>query len=83
MSMAYGNRSLGVHLARGAVGIAALVIALRGCDVIGWPALLLMGVTLWMFKGCPVCWTIGLFETLAFKLLTSADKPNGSVPQYS
>jgi hypothetical protein len=73
MAMAYGNRSLAVHLARGVIGIGALVLALRGYTVIGWPALLLVGVTLWMLKGCPVCWTIGLFETLAFKIFASAE----------
>ena len=81
MAMAFGNRSLGLHLARGVVGVGALVLALRGYDVIGWPALLLVGVTLWMLKGCPVCWTIGLFETLAFKIFAAADDDASPAPE--
>jgi hypothetical protein len=27
-------------------------------------SLLLLPVALWALKGCPVCWTIGLIETL-------------------
>ncbi len=71
--MTFGNRSLAVHLVRGAVGVAAL----RGYDTVGWPALLLLGVTLWAFKGCPICWTIGLAETVAFKVLAAEDRASG------
>lgn len=73
--MTFGNRSLVVHLVRGIVGALALFAALRGYDAVGWPALLLVGVTLWAFKGCPICWTIGLVETVAFKILTAHDDP--------
>lgn len=72
-TLVYGNRSLARHLARGAIGVTALALALRGYDLIGWPALLLLGVTIWMLKGCPICWTIGLFETIAAKVLASAE----------
>ena len=63
--MMFGNRSLGLHLLRGLTGFGALYLALAGYPVFGWPALLLIGVAVWLLKGCPVCWTIGLFETLA------------------
>ena len=71
--MTFGNRSLVVHLARGLIGVIALVVALRGYDAIGWPALLVAGVTIWAFKGCPMCWTVGLIETIAFSVLSRAD----------
>ncbi len=71
--MTFGNRSLVVHLVRGGIGAVALAAALRGYDVVGWPALLLIGVALWAFKGCPICWTMGLVETVAFKVLARAD----------
>ena len=74
MRMTYGNRSLTAHLARGVIGVAALVVALKGYDVIGWSALLLVGLTIWMLKGCPICWTIGLFESVAFKVLAVAER---------
>ena len=81
--MTFGSRSLGVHLVRGIVGGAALVAALRGYDLIGWPALTLVGVTLWAFRGCPICWTIGLAETIAFKLLAAADPGVSAGPAAS
>ena len=67
--MTFGSTSLTAHLGRGAIGAAALVAALKGYDVVGAPALLGLGVTLWMFRGCPMCWTIGLLETVAMKVL--------------
>ena len=72
-TMAFGNRSLAAHVLRGVLGFGSLVLALKGYDIIGWPALLLMGIAVWALKGCPICWTIGLFETLAAKVLMSAD----------
>ena len=72
-TMAFGNRSLAVHVLRGVLGFGSLVLALKGYEIIGWPALLLMIVAVWALKGCPICWTIGLFETLAAKILMSAD----------
>jgi len=71
--MIFGSRSLVTHLGRGFLGMAALVAGLRGYDVLGWPSLLLLGVSLWALRGCPVCWMIGLFETIAFKVLGSAE----------
>ena len=72
-TMAFGNRSLALHVLRGVLGFGSLVLALKGYDIVGWPALLLMGIAVWALKGCPICWTIGLFETLAAKVLMSAD----------
>jgi len=72
--MAFGNRSLIVHLLRGTLGFGSLILALKGYDSVGWPALLLLGVTLWMLKGCPICWTIGLFETVANKILRRSEE---------
>ena len=79
-AMAFGNRSLAIHIVRGVLGFGSLVLALKGYDVVGWPALLLMGVSIWALKGCPICWTIGLFETLAAKILRSADPALDSAP---
>ena len=72
--MTFGSRSLVVHLIRGVIGAGSLALALYGYDVIGWPALALVAVTLWAFRGCPICWTIGLIETVAFKVLASREQ---------
>jgi hypothetical protein len=55
-----------LHLARGLAGIAALSAALYFAELI-WPAIILMPFALWMFRGCPFCWTTGLFEMAALR----------------
>ena len=79
-TMAFGNRSLAIHVIRGVLGFGTLVLALKGYDIVGWPALLLMIVSVWALKGCPICWTIGLFETLAAKVLMSVDPAIDAAP---
>jgi hypothetical protein len=32
-----------------------------------WPSLVLLPLSLYLLRGCPVCWTIGLFETIAMR----------------
>jgi tryptophan-rich sensory protein len=61
--MIFGNKTLGAHVLRGVFGFAALACALATANNSIWPSLLLMPFALWMLKGCPVCWTIGLIET--------------------
>jgi hypothetical protein len=63
--MVFGSRSLGRHLLRGAAGATALWLSLVTVESNWLPSLLLMPIALWMFKGCPVCWTVGLFESAA------------------
>ena len=65
--MMFGNRSLAVHLLRGVLGIGALLAGMWGLTTVGWPALIALPFAIWMLKGCPMCWTQGLFETLAYK----------------
>ena len=62
------------HLIRGLVGITALSTAVWVGTDAGWPAVLVsvaLGlVSLIAFRGCPVCWSMGLFS-LARRSLTS------------
>jgi hypothetical protein len=64
----FASESLLAHVARGTLAFALLAWAIQhqGAD----PGLaLLAGVgALIAFRGCPICWTVGLFETLAQKL---------------
>jgi hypothetical protein len=60
----FSSRTLAEHLLRGAVGIAALVLAVR---ISGSHPLLAIGLAVGMvaaFRGCPICWTMGLIDTL-------------------
>jgi len=67
--MAFGSSSVATHLLRGAGGLAALMLAMQAERLSIWLALVLLPVALWLFRGCPVCWTVGLFETLAHRVL--------------
>lgn len=61
--------SLPEHLARGVVGFGAFVLAGVLASTAGawWVlplALGLVAVALIAFRGCPLCWSFGLFATL-------------------
>ena len=63
----FASKTLIEHGLRGVVGIAAISAAIilgresGGAAVAG--SLALAGVALVAFRGCPVCWTIGMIET--------------------
>lgn len=61
----FASKSLTEHVARGAVGIGVLVGTMM--LIPDHPLLALAGipVALIALRGCPACWTIGLFETIA------------------
>ncbi len=66
--MTFGNRSVVVHLAKGIGGFGALGVALATMNTNLWPSLVLLPLSLYLLRGCPVCWTIGLFETIAMRV---------------
>ncbi len=78
--MTFGNRSIRIHLARGLAGFAALAVALRTMNSSLWPALIFLGLALWMLRGCPVCWTVGLFETIVMKIHRGAEDDRANRP---
>ncbi|MFE8938060.1 hypothetical protein ACFYNX_11255 [Streptomyces sp. NPDC007872] len=53
------------HLARGAIGFGALVASLALLPAVGPASLLLAPIGLIALRGCPMCWTIGLVETVS------------------
>ena len=66
------RRALYLWLARGAVGLALLALAVSTREaLIAIPALL---VALIAFRGCPLCWVFGLIERGAPKCVPSARK---------
>jgi hypothetical protein len=60
----YCSRSVSVHFLRGGGAVALLAAAFAfGSDHVWlWPPLLLGAVVL--LGGCPMCWTLGLIETI-------------------
>jgi hypothetical protein len=69
----FASRTLIEHILRGAVGIGALWLAVTIAATDPWSSLVLGALVLLAFRGCPICWTIGLFETFA-----KIRKPSGS-----
>ena len=68
--MVFGNKSLSLHLHRGLTGLGFVYLSIHLIGrPYGWTAFLLMPAALWLLKGCPVCWTVGLFETIAHRII--------------
>jgi len=60
----FATRTLSGHLVRGAVAFALLDVAICQQHAHpGWSVLAGL-LTLVAMRGCPVCWTIGLVETI-------------------
>jgi hypothetical protein len=53
------------HLLRGAAGLIAAVLAIALLARVGPVSLALLPLTALAWRGCPTCWTVGLFGTLA------------------
>lgn len=60
----FATRTLGGHLLRGAVAFALLYFAIA--QQYAHPGWALLGglAALVVMRGCPMCWTIGLVETI-------------------
>ena len=59
----FASKTLIEHSLRGVVGIGALWVAVAIAETHPWGSLALGALALSAFRGCPVCWTIGLVET--------------------
>jgi hypothetical protein len=62
---AFASDSLAGHIRRGAVGFGLLGSALALTSSIGGAAFLLVPAGLLALRGCPMCWTVGLIETIS------------------
>jgi len=62
----FASASLVGHLVRGAIGIGLAMLAFQNQDQ---PILSLTAAAgaLIAFRGCPICWTVGLFESVSQK----------------
>ena len=59
----FASNSLLEHGLRGLVGIGMLWYAITIAAAHPWASLALAVLALLAFRGCPICWTIGLVET--------------------
>jgi len=66
--MMFASKTLLEHLVRGVIGFGAVILAInlaRAPDLLGQGAALALVLSaLVALRGCPICWTMGLFETL-------------------
>lgn len=85
--MYFGNRTIGLHLLRGVLGVAALYVWFSMAGRTIWPSLVLLPAGLYLLKGCPMCWTVGLIETVVMtvrrrnapKLASESDQPVANI----
>ncbi|MFE2329215.1 hypothetical protein ACFXD5_35825 [Streptomyces sp. NPDC059385] len=61
----FASATLTRHVVRGAIGFGSLIGALALLPLVGPVALLLAPVGLLALRGCPMCWAIGLAQTLS------------------
>ncbi len=52
------------HILRGVLGFGLLGVGLLYSPVLGWWTLAPLAGALMCFRGCPMCWTAGLVETV-------------------
>lgn len=66
----FASRSIAAHLLRGVIAFACLAWAVTNQE--SRPALAIAAVigAAVAMRGCPMCWTFGLFETIAARLRT-------------
>lgn len=69
----FASKSIAVHLLRGIVGAGALyaLIVLLKSNI--WWAWMLLPLAFFLFRGCPMCWFVGLLETLALRIHSVAE----------
>lgn len=60
----FATRTLAGHLLRGAIAFTLLWWALRHQHTHTATSLLAAAGAMWAMRGCPICWAIGLAETL-------------------
>lgn len=65
MGEGYASASLPRHLVRGLIGFGSIAAGLALIPVVGIVALVLLPIGLVALRGCPMCWTLGLIQTLS------------------
>ncbi|MFD7264001.1 hypothetical protein [Streptomyces sp. NPDC059874] len=61
----FSSASLPRHLVRGAIGFGALIAAFALLPFTGPGSLLLAPVGVLALRGCPMCWILGLAQTVS------------------
>jgi hypothetical protein len=74
----FGSRTIWGHLLKGLLGFAFLAVVLLYAPALGWWTLVPAAAALACFRGCPMCWTVGLVETVLHLRTARAGCVDGS-----
>lgn len=64
----FASRGILEHLGRGVVGIGSLTFCALFASAHPWLSLAFIPLGVVALRGCPMCWTVGLVQTIAAKL---------------
>lgn len=64
----FESRGILEHVARGAVGLGAMAGAVAMASTHPWLSAAAVVVGLVALRGCPMCWTIGLIQTVVARM---------------
>jgi hypothetical protein len=64
----FASNGVGEHLARGLVGLGALAASTFWAASHPWLALAALPVAVIALRGCPMCWTVGLVQTVVARI---------------
>ncbi|WP_437826603.1 hypothetical protein [Sorangium sp. So ce1153] len=70
------SRSLVEHLARGVLGFGAVAASALLAPASRWASLALLPVALVALRGCPMCWALGLIQTVMAR--ARGERPEGA-----
>lgn len=69
----FRSQTIIAHLIRGVIGLGALTFAMMWMHSDPPLAIAALIVALLSLRGCPMCWTVGLIETIAYSRRKSID----------
>jgi hypothetical protein len=64
----FASRSVTSHLLRGAIAAVLLPWAIANASAHPGGALLSVAISVIAMRGCPMCWLVGLVETIAARV---------------
>ena len=70
----FASKTISGHLARGALGVGTMAFALSTAATHPWLPLAALPIALVALRGCPMCWTVGLAQTVFAKLRGKSTK---------
>lgn len=70
----FSSRTLTEHIIRGILAFGAIALAVR-YEALVWPLFVFLPAAFLLWRGCPACWTLGLYETVKNKFDRATNSP--------